>query len=95
MNILSFPIVHSDYELCTYKSCKLQTSSGVMSKSLSNQANISDPLADALGNVLKSDVSGEVEQSCLPPLKDKSKFGLALSSAAIPAICQKSALEIV
>ena len=82
------------YEVFTCQYSKLQTSSGVMSKSLSNQLNISDPLADALGNVLKSDVSGEVEQSCLPPLKDKSKFGLALSSAAIPAICQKSALDM-
>ena len=37
---------------------------------------------------------GDVAQSCRPPLKVSSTSEFARSRAAMPAICQKSALEI-
>ena len=72
----------------------VHTSSGDMPSSSSNHWNISLPLIPALGKLIWSAVSGVVGQSTLPALKFNDTSLLALSRAAIPAICQKSALEM-
>ena len=61
---------------------------------LANQSSISVLLIMGSGYWWKASSFGELVQSTLPPLKVILIFGLPSSSAAIPAICQKSAFEI-
>ena len=61
---------------------------------LANQSSISVLLIMGSGYWWRASSFGELVQSTLPPLKVILTFGLPISSAAIPAICQKSAFEM-
>ena len=60
-----------------------------------NQSSISVRFIFGLGYVWSAVSLGELGQSIRPPLKVKSTKGFANSKAAMPAICQKSACDIV